>query len=139
MNANHAWTFAQTHLSPAVTVPAAVLCGLVCVYYWVRLGRPDTPAPRRRIRRFSLGIVLIELLVLVFASSLVDPDVNPAEYVVAWSVAMFLLIGLVILALLDYVTTVRLHVAAVTQEIADESEKIRAAMEAVKRGEGEVE
>ncbi len=122
-----------------ITVPIAMIFGIACVYYWVRLGRPDTPAPRRRIRRFSLCIVLIELAVLVFASSLVDPEANPAEYVVGWTVAMFLLIGLVILALLDYVTTVRLHVEAVSQEIEDESAKIRVAMEAAKQREGGVE
>lgn len=139
MDASHTWTLAQTHLQPMVAVPIAMLLGMACVYYWIRLGRPETPPPRRRIRRISLGVVLIELVALVAASSFIDPDLNPAEYVVMWTVAMFLLIGLVILALLDYVTTVRLHVSAMSEEIAEESNRIRAAMDAARRDGGGIE
>ena len=139
MYATPAWTIAQTHLQPMVTVPVAVLLGVACVYYWIRLGHPETPSPRRRIRRFSLGVVLIELAFLVAASSVIDPELNPARYVITWTIAMFLLIGLVILALLDYITTVRLHVAAMSEEIEEESVRIRAAMDAARRNGGEAE
>ncbi|MCH2162805.1 MAG: hypothetical protein MK085_13145 [Phycisphaerales bacterium] len=139
MNTFMSWHLAQAHLPAMFTVPAVVLIGYVCVHYWVRLGRSDTPSPRRRVRRISLAIVMVELVMLLAASSLIDPSTRPTPYVVAWTIAMFLLIALVVLALLDYVTTVRLHVAAMSSEIEDETAKIRLAMKAAKEEEGNSE
>ncbi len=130
------WQLAQAHLPAIFTVPLFVLVVSVCVGYWVRLGRSDTPPSRRRVRRLSLAIVMLELVMLLAASSLIDPSTRPTAYVVAWTIAMVLLVGLVVLALLDYVTTVRLHVAEMSSEIEDETAKIRAAMQAARKEEG---
>ena len=103
----------------------------------------------------KFAVLVACIMVAAYALNLVPVDAAPASHRKLYEyepgvcdsflvtnyrmVAMFLLIGLVILALLDYVTTVRLHVSAMSEEIAEESNRIRAAMDAARRDGGGIE
>ncbi|MDA0975099.1 MAG: hypothetical protein O2927_03945, partial [Planctomycetota bacterium] len=70
----------ETDLPPAVAIPLAALLAVGCLWYWRRLDRRDVPESRRRIRRFSLLLILTTLPGLVWCSSLLDHRVDPQAY-----------------------------------------------------------
>jgi len=88
---------AAAHLSPALSIPVAAAVAVLILWYWRRLGAPDVPGSRRRIRRASIAVILIALPILVRALSFVDYKTQQAQYVVCWLLVLFC-IGLVLLA-----------------------------------------
>jgi hypothetical protein len=100
---------ASVHLSPAFTVPIAVAISAVVVWYGVRLGREDVPASRRKIRRFSLAIMLLSLPMFVRALSFVDPVLDKRQYAVAWTAATIMVLIVIAAAFMDAVNNLRLH------------------------------
>ena len=93
------------HLPAAFTIPLAVVVALIILGYWRRLGTPEVPQSRRRIRRASLAVILAALPVTVAALSFADA---PNPYVVTWVLVM-LCVGLVLItAALDLANTARL-------------------------------
>lgn len=91
------------------TIPIAVVISAALVWYWVRLGRSDVPVSRRKIRRFSLVIMLLSLPMFVRALSFVDPAVDKRPYVLAWTACTFMVLVVLATALLDAVNSLRLH------------------------------
>jgi len=100
-------TLAAAHLHPAFTIAPAVVVGAWIVWYWFRLGREDVPHGRRRIRRFSIFLMMLSLPVLVRALSYIDPHLQPREYTSAWLVAMLLVLLVAFTAGLDVLNTLR--------------------------------
>lgn len=117
---------AAVHLSPALTVPIAIALSAVFVWYWIRLGRGDVPVSRRKIRRFSLAVMLIALPMFVRAASFVDPAIDKKPYVLAWTAATLMVLLVIVSALLDAANNLRLH-----QRLQHE-EMIKAATELAK-------
>jgi len=103
----------ETDLPPRVALPAAAMLAGLCLWYWRRLGREGVPESRRRIRRFSLLLILITLPGLVWCSSLVDHRVDPRGYVVGWLCCLMLLAMIVLTAVADVLDTMRLRSAEV--------------------------
>ncbi len=106
-------TLAAAHLAPALTIPLALLALLWLGWYWRRLDR--APASRRRIRRVSLGTMVVAGAAVVAGLSLVDPDVAPNRYILVWAAAFASIAVVVCTAILDAMNSVRLH----ARDIAD--------------------
>ena len=100
---------AAVHLSPAYTIPPAVALSALFVWYWTRLGLPEVPHSRRRVRRFSLALMLISLPMFVRALSFVDPLVDKRPYALAWTAVMFIVLLIIAAALMDAINNLRLH------------------------------
>lgn len=97
------------HLAPAISLP--VSCGLVIwgAWYWGRMGRGSVPAIRRRLRRVGLLLGAVGLVLMVLASSFIDPATRPAAYLVAWMGVLVVVLLAVVVAVMDALATVRLH------------------------------
>jgi undecaprenyl pyrophosphate phosphatase UppP len=103
--------FAAVHLSPYVSLPIAAGLAAVMIWYWFRIGRPIVPVSRRKIRRFSIAVMLLSLPVFVRGLSFLDHQ-NPADkqqYVMTWTIATFMLLMVVATALMDAINSLRLH------------------------------
>lgn len=100
---------AAVHLSPAYTIAPAVALSALFVWYWMRLGLPEVPDSRRRVRRFSLVLMLISLPMFVRALSFVDPLVDKRPYALAWTAVMFIVLLIIAAALMDAINNLRLH------------------------------
>jgi len=90
-----------------LTIAPAIVVGAWIVWYWFRLGREDVLPGRRRIRRFSIFLMLLSLPVLVRALSFLDPQLQPREYTSTWLVAMMILLLVAFTAGLDMLNTLR--------------------------------
>ncbi len=91
----------ETDLPVAVAVPVAGVLAILAIGYWRRLEAPEVPEARRRIRRFSLLLVLVLLPALVWSSSLVDHRADPAAYVGGWLACFAILAMIVLVAMVD--------------------------------------
>jgi hypothetical protein len=100
---------AAVHLAPAVSIPPAVILSAVFLWYWLRLGRPEVPASRRKVRRFSLALMLISLPMFVRALSFVDPAVDKRPYAIAWTAVMLVLLLIMATAIMDAINNLRIH------------------------------
>lgn len=104
----------ETDLPPEFAIPLAAVLAALCLWYWRRLDRGGVPESRRRIRRFSLLLILTALPGLVWCSSLLDHREDPRAYIVGW-LACLMLLGLIVLtAIADVVDTMRLRAVAET-------------------------
>ncbi|MGA1016505.1 MAG: hypothetical protein ACO3YY_00750 [Phycisphaerales bacterium] len=103
----------ETDLPPAVAIPLAALLAVGCLWYWRRHDRRDVPESRRRIRRFSLLLILTTLPGLVWCSSLLDHRVDPQAYLVGWLACLMLLGVSGLTAGADVLDTLRLRAAEV--------------------------
>jgi hypothetical protein len=92
---------ALTHLPVLAVVPVA--CGLLALaaWYWTRLGDPQVPAGRRRLRRISLGAAVAGLPAVAAGFAIVDPDERPVPYAMVWAIALVAILAAVALAMLD--------------------------------------
>ena len=100
---------AAVHLAPVWSIPIAVALSAALVWYWVHLGRGDVPASRRKMRRFSLAIMLLSLPMFVRALSFADPQTDQRGYAIAWTSATFMVLIVIVTALLDAMNNLRLH------------------------------
>ncbi len=97
------------HLAPSISISiASVLAVLIVLYAWF-LGRAEVPAPRRKIRRMSLIVMLATLPVLVRALSFINPSIQPTQYVVSWLIVLAAMIILIFLAIFDVFITAHVH------------------------------
>ena len=126
-----------THIHAGIILPVVGVLIVVCVLYWLRLGRPEVPESRRRIRRMSLVLAIIELVLVGFGTSVIDPDVQARPYVVVWTTAVLLLMVLVMMAILDAVIAVRVHVDEMSREVAKDADEIRAVFDRKQGGGGD--
>lgn len=99
----------ETDLSPQVAIPIGVALAAICLWYWRRLDRQDVPESRRRIRRFSLLLILTVLPGLVWCSSLLDHREDPQAYIVGWLACLMLLGVIVLAAIADVLDTMRIR------------------------------
>jgi len=99
---------AAVHVTPWLTVPAALAIGAGLAWYWRQLGREGIGGVQRFVRRLSIGLMLLALVALVRGLSFVDPVVQGPQYVVAWSVALLLVILVFFVACADGAVTMRL-------------------------------
>ncbi len=95
-------------LHPAVSIPIALICAVWIVWYWRRLGRPDVPESRRRIRRASMLVMIVTLPIMVRGVSFVD-ETSPIDFVVAWGMIILLILLLLVVAAIDLWNNLRLH------------------------------
>jgi MFS family permease len=95
-----------THLPAAAVVPVA--CGLLALaaWYWTRLGDPQVPAGRRRLRRMSLGAAVAGVPAVAAGFAIVDPDERPVSYALVWAIASVAILAAVALAMLDAIACV---------------------------------
>jgi len=96
------------HLGPEATIPAAIAVGAALIWYWIKLGAPHIPASRRRIRRVSLVLILFSLPMFVRALSVIDPDLDPKEYVATWTMALLMVAIVMVIAGVDVMNNLRL-------------------------------
>ena len=98
---------ALVHVSPAVTIPFALVIMVILAWYWRRLGGEATSPRRRNIRRFATVLMLITVPVLVLGLSIYDPVVNRSGYIMPWSAAMGLILLLILCAGIDVINNMR--------------------------------
>ncbi len=91
-----------------VVPPAAAL--LLMLAAWVGVAsRHVEPASRRRIRVASAWVLLATIPLCAAGFCMIDPNVRPREFVLAWSLVIGLLMVTIALAGLDIVNTLRLR------------------------------
>ncbi len=130
---NHAMMLAAA-VHPAITIPAGALLVAIIAWYWKRLGAPEVPETRRRLRRASIAVMVVFIFVLVGALSFVNHRTNQSQFVVIWSIAISLLLIVVFIAFMDVVNNLRIHRRAAADAAA--AARIRlteAALEARRR------
>jgi hypothetical protein len=93
---------AAVHLHPGAGVPIALLALLGLGLYMRGLDREGVPAPRRRVRRTATATMMVGVVALLVAISFADPVVAPTFYVASWSAVFLLLVGVVVLAVVDF-------------------------------------
>ncbi len=120
----------EVHLPAHFSIPLLLLAAGGIAWYWLRLGRPGVPSSRRRIRRFSIVLMLIGLPVLGKALSFVDPALQHQhrDYIVTWTVVLLFVLGVVITAGIDVVNNLRLHHAQQTAEMHEAAVRLREAI-----------
>lgn len=122
-----------THLSPWLTVPAAVLTGLGLAWLWWHVGRAGVPASRRVIRRTSLALALTLVPLLVAGTSFVDSTLEPRRYAEVWTLSLGVLGLIVATAAIDAVNSVRLHLLDPHAEHALSADEVRSLLERAER------
>lgn len=105
----HEPTFAATHMAPWLAVSIAGGLVAVMAWYWPRLGRPEIPAARRRVRRTSLLFSLAGLVAATLGFGIIDPDARRVPYAMTWAAAAMAILVVVLLALVDAVVSLRIH------------------------------
>ncbi|MBT8486581.1 MAG: hypothetical protein HKO59_08125 [Phycisphaerales bacterium] len=120
--------FAAVHVHPVISVPVAIAAAVTLMWYWWRLGRPTVPAPRRRLRRVSLVLMIIALPTLVRGLSFVDPAIHKKAYVLSWTFVL-VMVGLIfVTALLDAFVSMHLHRRAYERELHDAASTLAQAL-----------
>jgi hypothetical protein len=119
---------AAVHVSPNVTVPVLVVCGLLLAAYWYRLGHPEVPVSRRHIRRLSVALMVISLPVFAKGLSFVDRGIDPRGYIIAWTVACGFIIAVVVTAFMDMINNMRLYRIERTTQLHDAAIDLASAM-----------
>ena len=121
---------AAVHVDPVITVPAAVCLAAGIVWYWFRVGRCWKARGRRGVRRASLAFMVISLPALVRGLSYCDPELEPREYMISWSVATLLVLMVLATGCIDGVLTLGTHrrqyrdaVRRVSEEVAEAARK----------------
>lgn len=102
----------------ALTITIAGVVAIAILWYWVALDKPNVPASRRRIRRTSMVVMLVSLPVFVQSLSFINHQANPSQFVTTWTMLIVLLLLLIFTAIIDAVTTMKLHSEKQIQEMA---------------------
>jgi hypothetical protein len=97
------------HAHPALTMPVALALMVPLCWYWMRLGREDVPASRRRIRRGSLILMAAILVLLVMGLSFVDDVQHQRGYVLTWTGAIVAVMLMIPVATIDAVNNMSLY------------------------------
>lgn len=126
---------ASVHLAPGYTIPFAVVLSALFVWYWMRLGLPEVPPSRRKVRRFSLALMLISLPMFVRALSFVDPLVDKRPYAIAWTAVMIVLLLIMVAAMMDAINNLRIHTNQKHDEIARAASELAIAIRQRQRDE----
>ncbi len=92
---------------PWASISVAAVALALLVWYFVRLGRAEVPAGRRRLRRASVVLLALGLAPLVRALSFVHPHEDRVGFAVAWSSVLFVVIAALVLAVVDVVLVTR--------------------------------
>ena len=92
---------------PWASISVAAVALALLAWYFVRLGRSEVPAGRRRLRRASVVLLTLGLAPLVRALSLVHPHEDRIGFAVAWSSVLFVVIAALVLAVVDVVLVTR--------------------------------
>lgn len=123
---------ASVHVDPRVTLPAAILIAAILVWLWFRLGRPQVPPARRRVRRLSLFLMLLSLPAFVRGLSYLDREVpaHQSDYLLAWSLGLMLALAVFLTACVDVLVSMRIHRREYENEIERAGAELR---EAVRR------
>jgi hypothetical protein len=107
-------SLAAVHLPAWFAVGFAGVIIFAMAWYWPRLGRPEIPPERRRVRRLSLLFGLVGLCAATIGFGIVDPDARPVPYAMTWFAASVALLIVVLLAVLDAILSMRLHRRAIS-------------------------
>jgi putative copper export protein len=130
---------AAGHIHPRLTIPLALALAAVLAWYWHRMGRPGVPTIRRRLRRFSLILMLVSLPLLVAGLSFLDRRAHSGAYFNVWTLALLLMLAIILLALLDAVLNVRLLRNDRREAISDAARELIEAARAAKESAAEAE
>lgn len=93
----------------ALTIPIAAVLAFAILWYWIALDDQNVPGSRRRIRRASMVVMLVSLPVFVRALSFTNHQTNYSQYIIIWTMSLFLLLLLVITAIVDAVNTMKIY------------------------------
>jgi len=88
---------------PWASISVAAVALALLVWYFIRLGRAEVPAGRRRLRRASVVLLALGLAPFVRALSFVHPHEDRVGFAVAWSSVLFVVIAALVLAVVDVV------------------------------------
>ena len=125
--------FAAVHFTPIITMPlAAIVLGWIA-WYWIRLGRPEVPPSRRKLRRASLILIAVLLTLIVAALSFLDPAQHQRPYIMTWTGAMLVIAILVIVAGLDAMNTMRIVQQQTHEELREAAGDLADAIKARKQ------
>lgn len=91
-------------LHPAMTIAPAIAVMLGLAWYWIRLGQAKEPVWRRRLRRISIGIIMLALPVLMHALRL-NHAAQPREYLFTWTLVLALALLVIFVAVVDLIGT----------------------------------
>lgn len=100
---------AAVHLDPVATLPVVAVLFWAVIWYWRSLGGAGVPRGRRRIRRHSMALIAIAIVLITLGTSFVDAARQPVVYIAIWSGTLFVLLLIVLTALLDALYTLGLH------------------------------
>jgi len=117
------------HVHWAAVVPVAVVALLFLAWYWKRLGRPEVIASRRRIRRVSLIIMAVVVVLVVRGLSFVDPAVEGRAYAIIWTLAVVGVALVVMTAVVDALNSFRAHNEERQAELAETAATVFKALE----------
>jgi peptidoglycan/LPS O-acetylase OafA/YrhL len=120
--------FASVHLLPYWTIPAALASAAGLIWYWMQLGRPNVPVSRRRIRRISTAIMFLSLPLMVYGLSFADRITQPRQYIIAWTMAMFMMLIVIAIACLDGINSLLLHQRQAHEEVTETARELRRAL-----------
>jgi hypothetical protein len=112
------------HAHPALIVPLALAIAAPLAWYWVRLGRDDVPASRRRIRRGSMILMGAILVMLVIGLSIVDETRDKNAYLLTWAGAMIAVMLMIPVALLDAANNMSLYRRNRSRMLAESTDDI---------------
>jgi hypothetical protein len=124
---------AAAHLPLAFTLPLAAVLVALLAWHWRRLGRAAVPDSRRRIRRASIVLMLMEIPSLLAGFSLIDGSVDPTRYVLVWTGAGIVLLLILTCVVLDVFNTLHLHARRVEDDAVDAAGELIQALEARNR------
>lgn len=113
---------------PAYTVPVAAVVFVWIIWYWRRLSVSEMPESRRRIRRALQVVMLVGLMPLVAGLSFLDNEHQPDRYIGAWILVMALLAFLLVLAMVDILNNLRVHVRESQEGLGESRTKLRRAI-----------
>ncbi|MDY7107833.1 MAG: hypothetical protein SYC29_04270 [Planctomycetota bacterium] len=121
---------AAVFVDPWITMPIAILIAGGLAWFWYRLGRPGVPPSRRRVRRLSVFFMLLSLPAFVRGLSYLDLEA-PADrqgFVLAWSIALLLVLAVFLIACIDILVSMRLHRREYEKEIERAGKELRDAV-----------
>lgn len=129
---------ASVHVDPRLTVPLAILLAAGLVWFWARLGRPQVPEQRRRVRRLSVFLMLLSLPAFVRGLSYLDREIpaHQPEYLIAWSIALLLALAILLTACVDILVSMRLHRREYEKEIERAGAELREALRRRRENQG---
>ena len=99
-------------LTPWLTVPIAAVLMIVLASHIEVTSQVTEPRSRRRIRLANGWVMLVTVPLLAAGLSLLNPNVHQRAFALVWTVTIAFVFMTLMLAILDFVNTLRLAARA---------------------------